>query len=123
MEHAFSLREHVERVQRIGREDFFRYILAYRAVPAEPLVVRPIEYHELCWKYLQTDSDYDLTRIVERYNRMMWWLRRSGGPYPLETLTGIPQLFFDNPGDCGEELPFVLQQDGSYVFPLEPYIE
>lgn len=100
IEHAFRLRRTVERVKQLPFEDFLESVLPYRAISGFPLVTAADTLHRLFGKYLRTENTANLVSVAERYNRAIYWLRRSHGGYPFETTIGFPDLFYNGIHDC-----------------------
>lgn len=101
IDHAFSLRNRMPRLKKMPLNDFFEYILAYRAIPDYPLVTDNQILSHIFSKYLQVDTTHTARCLAERYNRAIWWLNHFGGTYPFDNSIGWKELFFTNTGhDC-----------------------
>lgn len=101
IDHAFALREQMPRLKQMPLNDFFEYILAYRAIPDYPLVTNSNELYQVFGKYLQADTVRTARCVAERYNRAIWWLGHWGGKYPFDNTLGWKELFFTNTDhDC-----------------------
>lgn len=100
IEHAFRLRHEIKQVRSLSKNDFFRYILPYRAMADYPIVETNDTYAPYYRKYLRVESGDSLSTIIRRYNLTTRRRRYFGGRYPFETLTGFPELFYLGMTDC-----------------------
>ena len=100
IEHAFRLRREIKQVRSLSKNDFFRYILPYRAMADYPIVETNDTYAPYYRKYLRVESGDSLSTIIRRYNLTTRRRRYFGGRYPFETLTGFPELFYLGMTDC-----------------------
>lgn len=100
LEHAFYLRKNNPRVKALPFDIFCSYILPYRAFGDYPLVNTSSEFSKIFQKYLSPYQNQSADNLAACYNRTLWWLRRSMGQYPFDTMLGFPEVFFTGIHDC-----------------------
>lgn len=106
VDHAFTLRQRNRRLAAMPMTDFLDYVLPYRAIADYPLVTGAEDLSRIFSKYLQADTASNYVALVERYNRALWWLRHYQGPYPFDTLLGLPDLFFTGVHECADQAEY-----------------
>lgn len=99
IEHAFGLRNTVDRVKRMTLEDFFEYILPYRALNRSAALSADA-YAGRYGKYLHADTASTARNVVWRYNVTADRLRYWGGRYPFKAPIGLNEMFFLGYHDC-----------------------
>lgn len=99
IEHSFNLRRELKNIQKLKDEEFYEYILSYRALNSTPAISANV-YNKRYAKYLHNDTCSNVENLVRRYNITLRRLRNWGGIYPFRIPIGEYELFFNGFHDC-----------------------
>ena len=100
IDHAFECREKIASLRRLSTEDFYEYVLPYRSIPDNSLIDFSDVYSSFINKYMVDVNRDSVQEVIQRYNFVIYQLRKFFPPYPYKEEVGYQELFFNGFHDC-----------------------
>lgn len=100
IDHAFECREKIDGLRRLSTEDFYEYVLPYRSIPDNSLIDFSDVYSSFINKYMADINRDSVQEVIQRYNFVIYQLRKFFPPYPYKEEVGYQELFFNGFHDC-----------------------
>lgn len=96
----FELKKQLISLQQLPIEDFYEYVLPYRAIPDCSLVDFSDTYYRFMNKYMENIDRDSIRDVIRQYNYVIGQLRNFFPSYPYQEEIGYQELFFHGFHDC-----------------------
>lgn len=100
IDHVFEWRKQIDGIRRLSVEDFYEYILPYRSIPDYSLIDFSDVHSAFMDKYLADINKDSVQEAIQRYNFVIYQLRKFFPLYPYGEEVGYQELFFNGFHDC-----------------------